>query len=348
MPTTIPSTKHVSTGPGRRSTVAGLILALAVGGAVAGQAAGVKLLNVSYDVTREFYQELNPAFAADWKAKTGDVVTVSQSHGGSSKQAQSVAGGLEADVVTMNQPTDVDLLATVRLLPANWASRLPNHSVPYTSTIVFVVRQGNPKHIKTWNDLIQPGLSVVIPNPKTSGNGRYSYLAAWGHVKKAGGTDQQAQDFLGKLFGNVPVLDTGGRGATTTFANHGIGDVLLTFENEAAQIRDTFSSEAMEVVIPPDSILAENPVAWVDRNVERHHTEASARAYLEFLYSETGQELAAKYYFRPKSATALAKYPDRFPAVSLFTVEEVAGGWKQAQAVHFADGGIFDRIFQKN
>jgi len=275
-------------------------------------------------------------------------VTISQSHGGSSKQAQSVAGGLEADVVTMNQPTDIDLLATVRLLPANWAARLPNHSVPYTSTIAFVVRKGNPKHIKTWDDLIQPGVSVVIPNPKTSGNGRYSYLAAWGHVKKTGGTNRQAQDFIGKLFANVPVLDTGGRGATTTFADHGIGDVLLTFENEAAQIRNTFSDDAPEVVVPPDSILAENPVAWVDSNVERHHTEASARAYLEFLYSEAGQELAAKYYFRPKSAAALAKYPDRFPAVSLFTVDEVAGGWKQAQAVHFADGGIFDRIYQKN
>ena len=232
MPTAIPLIENLSTGPGQRRTFAGLILALVVGGAVTGQAAGVKLLNVSYDVTREFYQELNPVFAADYKDKTGDVVTISQSHGGSSKQAQSVAGGLEADVVTMNQPTDVDLLATVRLLPANWASRLPNHSVPYTSTIVFVVRKRNPKHIKTWDDLIQPGVAVVIPNPKTSGNGRYSYLAAWGHVKKTGGTDQQAQDFLGKLFANVPVLDTGGRGATTTFANHGIGDVLLSLKTK--------------------------------------------------------------------------------------------------------------------
>jgi len=334
----------------RRGSGAGLrVLALAVWLAPTGLPAAQKatLLNVSYDLSREFYQEVNPVFAAQWKQQNGETLAIRQSHGGSSKQAQSVVNGLEADVVTMNQPTDIDLLAKVRLLPANWASRLPNHSVPYTSTIVFVVRQGNPKHIKTWDDLIQPGVSVVIPNPKTSGNGRYSYLAAWGHVKKAGGTDEQAQDFLGKLFGNVPVLDTGGRGATITFANHGIGDVLLTFENEAAQIRDTFSSEAMEVVIPPDSILAENPVAWVDRNVERHHTEAVARAYLEFLYGEAGQELAAKYYFRPKSATALAKYPGRFPAVSLFTVAEVAGGWPQAEAVHFADGGIFDRIFQK-
>ena len=348
MTSTFTLAKYASPVFAWRRAVSRLLVSVALGGAVAGQAAGVKLLNVSYDVTREFYQELNPVFAADYKDKTGDVVTISQSHGGSSKQAQSVAGGLEADVVTMNQPTDVDLLATVRLLPANWASRLPNHSVPYTSTIVFVVRKRNPKHIKTWDDLIQPGVAVVIPNPKTSGNGRYSYLAAWGHVKKTGGTDQLAQDFLGKLFANVPVLDTGGRGATTTFANHGIGDVLLTFENEAAQIRNNFSEDAPEVVLPPDSILAENPVAWVDRNVERHHTEASARAYLEFLYSEAGQELAAKYYFRPKSAAALAKYPDRFPAVSLFTVEEVAGGWKQAQSVHFADGGIFDRIYQKN
>jgi sulfate/thiosulfate transport system substrate-binding protein len=313
----------------------------------AAHAAEVKLLNVSYDVTREFYQEFNTAFAADWKEKTGDTVTVNQSHGGSSKQIQSVANGLEADVVTMNQPSDVDVLfSSGRLIPQNWASRLPNHSVPYNSTIVFVVRKGNPKHIKTWEDLTQAGLSVVIPNPKTSGNGRYGYLAAWGHVIKSSGNEAAAREFVHQLFTRVPVLDTGGRGATMTFASRGIGDVLLTFENEAAQIQKNFSDDALEVVVPPDSILAENPVAWVDRYVERHHTEALSRAYLEYLYSDVGQELAAKYFFRPKNQAVLEKYPDRFKPLNLFTVSEVVGGWVKAQKVHFADGGVFDQIYQ--
>ena len=313
-------------------------------------AAEVKILNVSYDVTREFYQEFNQAFAASWKDKTGGTVTVNQSHGGSSKQAQAVVNGLEADVVTMNQPLDVDVLfSSARLIPKNWATRLPNHSVPYNSTIVFVVRQGNPKRVKNWDDLVQSNISVVIPNPKTSGNGRYSYLAAWGYaLKKSGGDEKAAREFVGKLFANVPVLDTGGRGATITFANNGIGDVLLTFENEAAQVRKNFAGDALEVVVPPASILAENPVAWVDRNIERHHTEAAARAYLEFLYSDAGQELAAKYYFRPKSQAALAKYPDRFKPLELFTVNEIAGGWQKAEQVHFSDGGFFDQIYQPN
>ena len=307
------------------------------------------LLNVSYDVSREFYQELNPAFAASWKQQTGQAITINQSHGGSSKQAQSVLAGLEADVVTMNQPADVDLLFRKRLVPANWSARLPNHSVPFTSTIVFVVRHGNPRHIQTWEDLLQPGVSLVIPNPKTSGNGRYSYLAAWGHaLRKAGGDEAKARAFVTALFARVPVLDTGGRGATLTFAGHGIGDVLLTFENEAAQVKKSFRDDALEVVIPPDSIVVENPVAWVDRYVAKHHTEAAARAYLEFLYSDAGQELAAKSGFRPKSEAALAKFPGRFPAVTLFTVPEIAGGWAQAQKVHFADGGEFDRIYARN
>jgi sulfate transport system substrate-binding protein len=315
-----------------------------------GAAADVKLLNVSYDVTREFYQDFNSEFTAYWKGKSGDTVTVSQSHGGSSKQVQSVLNGLEADVVTMNQPPDIDVLSSSgHLIPVNWAARLPNHSVPYTSTIVFVVRKGNPRDIQNWDDLVQPGISVVIPNPKTSGNGRYSYLAAWGHaLRKAGGDDRSAREFVGKLFGNVPVLDTGGRGATITFANNGIGDVLLTFENEAALIRTNFTTDALEVVVPPESILAENPVAWVDRNVERHHTEAVARAYLEFLYSDAGQELAAKHYFRPKNQDILARYADRFKPLDLFTVNDVAGGWAQAQKTHFSDGGIFDQIYQNN
>jgi sulfate transport system substrate-binding protein len=312
--------------------------------------AEVTILNVSYDVTREFYQELNPAFAAFWKDKTGDTVTVNQSHGGSSKQAESVLNGLEADVVTMNQASDIDLLfATGRLLPENWAARLPSHSVPYNSTIVFVVRTGNPKNIKNWDDLIQPGVSVIIPNPKTSGNGRYSYLAAWGYaLKKSGGDETSARKFVTKLFGNVPVLDTGGRGASTTFADRKIGDVLLTFENEAAYLKNQFTNDALEVVVPPVSILAENPVTWVDHSVQRHHTEAVARAYLEFLYSDAGQEIAAKHYFRPKSQTILDKYADRFPTLELLTVKDVAGSWAAAQKKHFADGGIFDQIYQPN
>ena len=312
-------------------------------------ASEVKLLNVSYDVTREFYQDYNAAFAAYWKNKTGDTVIISQSHGGSSKQAQSVINGLEADVVTMNQPLDIDALHTEGgLIPADWASRLPNHSVPYISTIVFVVRPGNPRNIKNWDDLVRPGVSVVIPNPKTSGNGRYSYLAGWGYaLKRSAGDEKEARAFVAKLFANVPVLDTGGRGATITFAGRGIGDVLLTFENEAALIQKEFPDEHLEVVLPPVSILAENPVTWVDRNVARHHTEAVARAYLEYLYSDAGQELAAQHFFRPKNATILARYSTRYQPLKLFTVEDVAGGWAQAQKTHFADGGIFDQIYQR-
>lgn len=314
----------------------------------AASAADVKILNVSYDVSREFYQDINPAFADFWKKQTGQNVIIDQSHGGSTKQAQSVLNGLDADVVTMNQPTDIDaLFQKGRLLPVNWASRLPNHSVPFNSTIVFVVRKGNPKNIQGWDDLIRPGVSVVIPNPKTSGNGRYSYLAAWGYaLRKNGGSEPSARDFVTRLFTNVPILDTGGRGATLTFAHNGIGDVLLTFENEAALIQTNYTADALEVVVPAQSILADNPVAWVDRNVTRHHTEGVARAYLEFLYSDAGQEIAAKHYLRPKSQAALDKYPGRFKPVDLFTVADIAGSWGQAQQAHFADGGIFDQIYQ--
>ena len=310
-------------------------------------AADVKLLNVSYDVTREFYQDYNAAFAAYWKEKTGDNVTVNQSHGGSSKQAQSVINGLEADVVTMNQPPDIDILHSVDLIPANWSSRLPNNSVPYTSTIVFVVRKGNPKNIRNWDDLVRSDVSVVIPNPKTSGNGRYSYLAAWGYaLKKSAGDEKQAREFVAKVFANVPVLDTGGRGATTTFADRRIGDVLLTFENEAALVQKQFPDEGLVLVLPPVSILAENPVTWVDRNVRRHHTEAVSRAYLEYLFSDAGQELAAQHYFRPQNQAILARYATRYKPLDLFTVDEIAGGWQKAQQKHFADGGIFDQIYQ--
>jgi sulfate transport system substrate-binding protein len=334
-----------------RNWIAILVCALFAAGlpwpAITAAAAETKLLNVSYDVTREFYQDYNQAFAAYWKEKTGNAVTINQSHGGSTKQAQSVVNGLEADVVTMNQPPDIDILHSVDLIPANWSSRLPNNSVPYTSTIVFVVRKGNPKNIRNWDDLVRSDVSVVIPNPKTSGNGRYSYLAAWGYaLKKSAGDEKQAREFVAKVFANVPVLDTGGRGATTTFADRRIGDVLLTFENEAALVQKQFPDDGLVVVLPPMSILAENPVTWVDRNVRRHHTEAVSRAYLEYLFSDAGQELAAQHFFRPQNQAILARYATRYKPLDLFTVEEIAGGWQKAQQKHFADGGIFDQIYQ--
>jgi sulfate/thiosulfate-binding protein len=323
------------------SLVAGWLLS--VGTAVASD---VTILNVSYDVTREFYQDYNKAFVAYWKEKTGDTVIINQSHGGSSKQAQSVVNGLEADVVTMNQPPDIDVLHTAaRLIPANWATRLPNHSVPYTSTIVFVVRKGNPKNIRSWDDLIRSDVSVIIPNPKTSGNGRYSYLAAWGYaLKKSAGDEKQARGFVAKLFANVPILDTGGEGAVTTFAGYGVGDALLTFENEAALIQKQFSKDQFEVVLPPISILVQDNVAWVDHFVERHHNGDVARAYLEYLFSDEGQELAAQHFFRPGNETILARYSTRYKPLELLTVNEIAGGWQKARQVHFADGGIFDQI----
>lgn len=317
-------------------------------GTVSAATTSRQLLNVSYDVTREFYQDYNRAFVAYWQQKTGETLTVAQSHDGSGKQVLAVLNGLDADVVTMNQALDIDVLYQQgRLLPQNWAARLPNHSVPYTSTIVFVVRGGNPRDIRTWDDLVRTNVCVVVPNPKTSGNGRYSYLAAWGYaLKKSAGDEQRARQFVGKLFANVPVLDTGGRGATITFAERGIGDVLLTFENEAALVQRAFPTNRFQVVLPPVSIVAENPVAWVDRNVRRHHTEAVARAYLEYLFGEEGQELAARHFFRPKNEAILARYATRYQPLQLFTVNDVAGSWERAQNVHFADGGIFDQIEQ--
>ena len=325
-------------------------LSLAAGwlsGAVAA-AADETILNVSYDVTREFYKDFNAAFAAYWKDTTSNTVAISQSHGGSSKQAQAVVNGLEADVVTMNQPTDVDCFfqRAADSAELGGAAAEPQRALHLDDCIRRPQGQSEA-HSKIGMILIRPEFPWSFPNPKTSGNGRYSYLAAWGYaLKKSGGDEKSAREFVGKLFANVPVLDTGGRGATITFADNGIGDVLLTFESEAAQVRKNFADDALEVVVPPASILAENPVAWVDRNVERHHTEAVARAYLEFLYSDAGQELAAKYYFRPKSRAALDKFPDRFKPLDLFTVNEIAGGWQQAQQKHFADGGIFDQIYQ--
>jgi sulfate transport system substrate-binding protein len=309
----------------------------------------VKILNVSYDVTREFYQEFNAAFVTHWKQQTGDTVTVNQSHGGSSKQARSVIDGLEADVVTMNQALDIDILhERGQLIPKDWASRLPHQSIPYTSTILFVVRKGNPKGIKDWEDLVKPGVASIIPNPKTSGNGRYSYLAAWGYaLKKEGGDQRKAREFVGRLFGSVPVLDTGGRAATTTFAQREIGDVLLTFENEVQLIRKEFGVDLFDVVVPSISVLAENPVVWVDKVVAKRGTVKVAQAYLQYLFGDAGQELAAKHHFRPQNRELLAKYAERFKPLQLFTVAEVFGGWSEAQQTHFNDGAVFDQLYQK-
>ena len=325
-----------------------VVVAVVLQQSAAVAATGVTLLNVSYDVTREFYRDFNTAFIAHWKEKTGETITVNQSHGGSSKQARSVIDGLPADVVTMNQSLDIDILhERAKLILQDWAARLPNQSVPYNSTILFIVHKGNPKTIKDWPDLVRPGVSVVIPNPKTSGNGRYSYLAAWGYAfKKSGGDEAKAREFVTKLFANVPVLDTGGRGATTTFAQRGIGDALLTFENEVALTLKELGGGDLEVVIPSVSILAENPVVWVDRVVKKHGTEKVAQAYLEYLWSDVGQELAAKHNFRPQNKTTLARNADRFKTLDLFTVDEVAGSWPKAQQVHFVDGGLFDKIYQ--
>lgn len=305
------------------------------------------LLNVSYDVTREFYKDFNPAFIKFWKQKTGETVTINQSHGGSSKQARSVVDGLEADIISMNQAPDIDILyQRGKLIPQDWQKRLPSASSPTSSTIVFLVRQGNPKHIKDWDDLVKTGTTVVIPNPKTSGNGKYSYLAAWGYVLKRGGNDAKAKEFVSRLFKNVPVLDTGGRGATTTFAQRDIGDVLLTFENEVNLINKELGDK-FDVVYPSSSILAENPIAVVDKFVDKHHTRALAQAYADFHYSETGQEIAAKHYLRPSLAAVAEKHKADFKQIDLFSVEEVFGGWTKAQKTHFADGGTFDQIYSK-
>jgi len=308
--------------------------------------ADTALLNVSYDVTREFYKDFNASFIKYWKAKTGETVTINQSHGGSSKQARAVADGLEADVISMNQAPDIDILyERSKLIPKDWQKRLPNASSPTNSTTVFLVRKGNPKNIKDWDDLIKPGISVVIPNPKTSGNGKYSYLAAWGYVIRKGGDEAKAKDFVAKLFKNVPVLDTGGRGATTTFAQRDIGDALLTFENEVNLIKKELGDK-YDVVYPSASILAENPVSVVDKFTKKHKTEGVAQAYVEYHFSEAGQEIAVHHYLRPSLGSVASKYKDRFKSLDLFTVDEVFGGWAKAQKTHFADGGTFDQIYK--
>lgn len=309
-------------------------------------AAQTVLLNASYDVAREFYKDYNPAFARYWKQKTGENVTINQSHNASSKQARSVADGLEADVVTMNQASDIDMLVERgRLVAADWRTRLPYNSVPYVSTSVFLVRKGNPKHIRDWDDLAKPGVAVVIPNPKTAGNGRYTYLAAWGYIIRRGGSEAKARDFVTALFRNVPVLDTGGRGATTTFAQRGIGDVLVTFENEVFLIRKELG-EQFEIVYPSISVLAENPVSVVDKWAAKKGTRRLAQAYLEYLFSEEAQELAARHYFRPRLERVAKKHAGTFKQLELFSVDELFGGWQKAQKVHFDDGGLFDQIYQ--
>jgi sulfate transport system substrate-binding protein len=327
---------------------AGRRLVLAAMAVLAMQATSARadttLLNVSYDVTREFYKDYNAAFAAYWKQTTGETLQLKQSHGGSSKQARSVADGLEADVITMNQANDIDILhERGGLIPKNWADRLPNRSAPTTSVSVILVRKGNPKGIKDWADLGKPGVSVVIPNPKTSGNGRYSYLAAWGSVIKSGGKEAQARDLVKRIFANVPVFDGGGRAATTTFAQRQIGDALATFESEVPLILNEFGGD-YQVVYPKSTILAENPVSVVDKVVDRRGTRKQAEAYLKYLYSDEGQAIAARHHLRPRSPKLLAQYKASFIALPTFTVDEVFGGWTQAQQVHFNDGGVYDQV----
>jgi sulfate transport system substrate-binding protein len=316
-------------------------------GQSAAVAADITLLNVSYDPTRELYQDFNQAFSRQWKAKTGDNVTVKQSHGGSGKQARSVIDGLPADVVTLALAYDIDAISERGLVAHNWQSRLTHRSTPYASTIVFLVRKGNPKHIRDWADLVKPGVAVITPNPKTSGGARWNHLAAYGYaLRQPGGSDATARDFLAKLYKNVPVLDSGARGATTTFTERGIGDVLLAWENEALLAVKELGPDKFEIVAPSVSILAEPPVAVVDKVVDKRGTRAVAEAYLQYLYSAEGQQIAAKHYYRPVVEPYAKQYAAQFPAIKLFTIDEIAGGWTKAQKAHFADGGVFDQIYQ--
>jgi sulfate/thiosulfate transport system substrate-binding protein len=331
----------------RRLTTA-LILIFALGSSGSAYSAALTFLNVSYDPTREFYQEINTAFAKYWQAKTGQAVTIRQSHGGSGKQARSVIDGMEASVVSLALAYDIDAIAeTARLLPKNWQSRLPHNSCPYTSTLVFLVRKGNPKKIRDWDDLTRPGVSVITPNPKTSGAARWNYLAAWGYaLRKNNGDETKARDFVTRLFRNVPVLDSGARAATTTFVERGIGDVLVNWENEALLAAREIGKGNFELVAPSMSILAEPPVALVDKVADKRGTRAVAQAYLEFLYTDEAQNIAGRHFYRPVNAPILAKYAAQFPKLTLFTIDEVFGGWHNAQKKHFADGGIFDKIYE--
>jgi len=307
----------------------------------------ITLLNVSYDPTRELYEDYNKAFALYWKEKTGDDVVINQSHGGSGKQARAVIDGLDADIVTLALAYDIDNIAEKgKLLPKNWQKRLPNNSTPYTSTIVFLVRKGNPKNIKDWDDLVRPGVSVITPNPKTSGGARWNYLAAWGYaLKKFNGDEGKVKEFISALYKNVPVLDSGARGSTITFVERKIGDVAISWENEAYLAVNELGKGEFEIVVPSISILAEPPVAVVDRDTDRHGTGAVALEYLKYLYSDDGQEIAAKHYYRPRNSQIAEKYASQFQPVNLFTIDEVFGGWQNAQKTHFADKGTFDQIY---
>jgi sulfate transport system substrate-binding protein len=345
---------HDLKSPSRRAVLAatgGLGAALAVpaiiGSAAAAQPKSVTLLNVSYDPTRELYKDVNAAYASYWKGKTGQDISIQQSHGGSGKQARAVIDGLQADVVTLALASDIDeIAARARLLPANWQTRLPQNSTPYTSTIVFLVRKGNPWKIRDWSDLIKPGIAVITPNPKTSGGARWNYLAAWAWaLKQPGGSPATAQAYLGKLYAQVPVLDTGARGSTTTFAQRGLGDVLLAWENEAWLAQDEFGPK-FDIVYPSLSILAEPPVAVVDKVVDRKKTRTVAEGYLNFLYSPLAQDLIGKHHYRPRNAEAAAKYARTLPKIPMVTIDDTFGGWKKAQATHFADGGLFDKIYK--
>jgi len=340
--------------PTRRGLLAGAgagaatLAAGAVPGVVQAQAGKtITLLNVSYDPTRELYKDINAAYAKYWKDRVGQTLVINQSHGGSGKQARSVIDGLQADVVTLALAYDIDeIAARAKLLPANWQSRLPQNSTPYTSTIVFLVRKGNPWKIKDWGDLVKPGIDVITPNPKTSGGARWNYLAAWAWaLKQPGGNPAKAEAYVKSLFEHVPVLDTGARGATTSFTQRGLGDVLLAWENEAYLAQEELPGK-FDIVYPSLSILAEPPVAVVDKNVDRHKTRTIAEGYLNFLYSPLAQELIAKNYYRPRNADVAAKYGARFKKIPLVTIDDTFGGWKKAQATHFADGGVFDRIYQ--
>jgi len=327
------------------SRIKTIFAALAFAAAGSGAFAQTTLLNASYDVAREFYKDINPAFIASYKKATGKDVKIDQAHGGSSAQARAVADGLDADVVTMNTTTDVDFLAGIGVVAKDWQKRFPNDASPTTSTMLFLVRNGNPKGIKDWEDLTKPGVQVIVVNPKTGGNGRYAYLAAWGYVKKKGGTDAQAAEFVGKVFKNVPVLGKGGRDATTIFLQRNIGDVLITFESEVLSIDREFGAGKVDAVYPSISVLAENPVAIVERTVAKKGTADVAKAYLDFLYSEEGQEIAAKHALRPRSQAVLKKYASTFKPVQLFTVAELFGSLGDAQKVHFNDGGQFDKLY---
>jgi sulfate transport system substrate-binding protein len=308
----------------------------------------VTILNVSYDPTRELYQDMNAAFAKYWQAKTNEVVTINQSHGGAAKQARAVIDGLAADVVTLALAYDIDEIhQRAKLIPADWQSRLPDNSAPYTSTIVLLVRKGNPKGIKDWEDLVKPGISVITPNPKTSGGARWNYLAAWGYaLRQPGGDEAKAKEFVARLYKNVPVLDSGARGSTTTFVERGIGDVFISWENEALLAIKELGPDKFEIIIPSVSILAEPPVTIIDKVVDKHGTRAVTQAYLEFLYTAEGQKIVGKHYYRPRLASVAAEYAGQFPQMNLFTIDEVFGGWQKAQKTHFADDGTFDQIYQ--